>query len=156
MTGVPESSGKASSRFVSVRDDFLQRRIRKRSPMHRPKKRAGRWPILPKRKTRELMNQKGVSVPDRDLAIGLSFLSCRSWEKRGRDLFRKRSHRREERNQEEKRFLIPTSMTFFSGNVHFGSASFAVTTVRRWWFLMGFALYPDAKELTITADGGRK
>ena len=60
------------------------------------------------------------------------------------------------KKSEEKRFLIPTSMTFFSGNVHFGSASFAVTTVRRWWFLMGFALYPDAKELTITADGGRK
>ncbi|MHB8422840.1 MAG: ISAzo13 family transposase [Leptospirales bacterium] len=34
------------------------------------------------------------------------------------------------------------------------TASFAVATVRRWWFSMGQALYPEAKELTITADGG--
>ena len=34
------------------------------------------------------------------------------------------------------------------------TASFAVATVRRWWFSMGRALYPDARELTITADGG--
>lgn len=34
------------------------------------------------------------------------------------------------------------------------TASFAVATVRHWWFSMGRALYPDARELTITADGG--
>lgn len=34
------------------------------------------------------------------------------------------------------------------------TASFAVATVRRWWFAMGKAIYPDAKELMITADGG--
>lgn len=34
------------------------------------------------------------------------------------------------------------------------TASFAVATVRRWWFAMGKALYPSAKELMITADGG--
>ena len=34
------------------------------------------------------------------------------------------------------------------------TASFAVATVRRWWFAMGQALYPEAKELMITADGG--
>ncbi|MHB9102626.1 MAG: ISAzo13 family transposase [Sulfuricella sp.] len=34
------------------------------------------------------------------------------------------------------------------------TSSFAVATVRRWWFAMGKALYPDAKELMITADGG--
>lgn len=34
------------------------------------------------------------------------------------------------------------------------TASFAVATVRRWWFAMGKAIYPDARELMITADGG--
>jgi len=34
------------------------------------------------------------------------------------------------------------------------TASFAVSTIRRWWFSMGKPLYPDAKELLITADGG--
>ena len=34
------------------------------------------------------------------------------------------------------------------------TASFAVQTIRRWWFTMGKPRYPDARELTITADGG--
>lgn len=34
------------------------------------------------------------------------------------------------------------------------TASFAVATIRRWWLAMGKALYPGAKELLITADGG--
>lgn len=34
------------------------------------------------------------------------------------------------------------------------TASFAVSTIRRWWFAMGKELYPDASELLITADGG--
>lgn len=34
------------------------------------------------------------------------------------------------------------------------TASFAVATIRRWWFAMGQAAYPDAKELMIMADGG--
>lgn len=34
------------------------------------------------------------------------------------------------------------------------TASFAVTTIRRWWFAMGKTIYPDARELMITADGG--
>ena len=34
------------------------------------------------------------------------------------------------------------------------TASFAVATITRWWFSMGQALYPAARELTITADGG--
>ncbi|MDR7927742.1 ISAzo13 family transposase [Acidithiobacillus thiooxidans] len=34
------------------------------------------------------------------------------------------------------------------------TASFAVATIRRWWLGMGQPLYPDAKELMITADGG--
>lgn len=34
------------------------------------------------------------------------------------------------------------------------TASFAVATIRRWWFGMGKELYPNARELIITADGG--
>jgi len=34
------------------------------------------------------------------------------------------------------------------------TASFAVSTIRRWWFAMGEDLYPDARELMIMADGG--
>jgi len=34
------------------------------------------------------------------------------------------------------------------------TASFAVATIRRWWFGMGKELYPDARELVIMADGG--
>lgn len=34
------------------------------------------------------------------------------------------------------------------------TASFAVSTIRRWWFSMGRELYPDAEELVIVADGG--
>lgn len=34
------------------------------------------------------------------------------------------------------------------------TASFAVSTIRRWWFAMGKPLYPDVNELIITADGG--
>jgi hypothetical protein len=34
------------------------------------------------------------------------------------------------------------------------TASFAVATIRRWWLTMGKAVYPAARELMITADGG--
>jgi transposase len=34
------------------------------------------------------------------------------------------------------------------------TASFAVETIRRWWFSMGQATYPQAQGLLITADGG--
>lgn len=34
------------------------------------------------------------------------------------------------------------------------TASFAVSTIRRWWEAMGKALYPQARRLHITADGG--
>ena len=34
------------------------------------------------------------------------------------------------------------------------TASFAVETVRRWWHAMGKEVYPKAKRLLITADGG--
>jgi transposase len=34
------------------------------------------------------------------------------------------------------------------------TAAFAVETVRRWWYRMGQAVYPDATELLLTADAG--
>jgi hypothetical protein len=34
------------------------------------------------------------------------------------------------------------------------TAAFAVQTIRRWWLSMGRGRYPEARELTITADGG--
>jgi hypothetical protein len=34
------------------------------------------------------------------------------------------------------------------------TASFAVESIRRWWGAMGRGLYPQARELLITADGG--
>lgn len=34
------------------------------------------------------------------------------------------------------------------------TAEFAVTTIRRWWRQMGSRVYPKARELLITADGG--
>jgi len=34
------------------------------------------------------------------------------------------------------------------------TASFAVETIRRWWYTMGRPLYPNARRLLITADGG--
>jgi hypothetical protein len=34
------------------------------------------------------------------------------------------------------------------------TAQFAIESIRRWWNVMGQPLYPGAKELLITADGG--
>lgn len=34
------------------------------------------------------------------------------------------------------------------------TASFAVESIRRWWYMIGCISYPDAKKLLITADGG--
>jgi hypothetical protein len=34
------------------------------------------------------------------------------------------------------------------------TSAFAVQTIRRWWFSMGKARYPEATRLVITADGG--
>jgi transposase len=34
------------------------------------------------------------------------------------------------------------------------TSAFAVESVRRWWYSMGRGLYPNAKQLMVTADGG--
>ena len=41
-----------------------------------------------------------------------------------------------------------------SVGVDHDTASFAVNAIRRWWLLMGRVRYPQARSLTITADGG--
>ena len=41
-----------------------------------------------------------------------------------------------------------------SVGVDHDTASFAVETIRRWWYAMGKDKYPQAKRLLITADGG--
>jgi hypothetical protein len=41
-----------------------------------------------------------------------------------------------------------------SVGVDHDTASFAVATIRRWWYAMGREKYPQAKQLLITADAG--
>lgn len=41
-----------------------------------------------------------------------------------------------------------------SVGVDHDTASFAVETIRRWWYAMGKEKYPQAQQLLITADGG--
>jgi hypothetical protein len=41
-----------------------------------------------------------------------------------------------------------------SVGINHDTAEFAVSTIRRWWKQMGSMLYPESKELLITADGG--
>ena len=48
---------------------------------------------------------------------------------------------------------FPSFSTTVSVGTDHDTSSFAVATIRRWWQSMGQALYPSAKELTITADG---
>jgi hypothetical protein len=49
---------------------------------------------------------------------------------------------------------IATNTGWVSVGTDHDTASFAVATIRRWWFAMGRAVYPAAKELMIMADGG--
>ncbi len=49
---------------------------------------------------------------------------------------------------------IANNSAWVSVGTDHDTASFAVETIRRWWFCMGRSAYPKAKELTITADGG--
>lgn len=49
---------------------------------------------------------------------------------------------------------ITNNLGWVSVGTDHDTASFAVATIRRWWFGMGKALYPDARDLLITADGG--
>ena len=41
-----------------------------------------------------------------------------------------------------------------SVGINHDTAAFAVQTIRRWWQTVGSERYPQARRLTITADGG--
>jgi len=49
---------------------------------------------------------------------------------------------------------IARNQGWVSVGITHDTAQFAVSTIREWWFQMGKILYPNAKELLITADGG--
>lgn len=49
---------------------------------------------------------------------------------------------------------LGTNSAWVSVGTDHDTASFAVATIRRWWLTMGKAVYPEARELIITADGG--
>lgn len=46
------------------------------------------------------------------------------------------------------------NMGFVNVGIDHETAEFAVESIRRWWLQCGKTLYPDKKELLITADGG--
>jgi transposase len=49
---------------------------------------------------------------------------------------------------------ITTNKSWVNVGIDHDTSEFAVESIRRWWREMGRPLYPDAKELLITADGG--
>ncbi|MEO6783704.1 MAG: ISAzo13 family transposase [Bradyrhizobium sp.] len=49
---------------------------------------------------------------------------------------------------------IAANAGWVSVGIDHDTAAFAVQTIRRWWHDVGRARYPDARRLTITADGG--
>jgi len=49
---------------------------------------------------------------------------------------------------------LAQNVGWVSVGVDHDTASFAVATIRRWWYAMGEEKYPQAKRLLITADGG--
>jgi transposase len=51
-------------------------------------------------------------------------------------------------------FDIEKNMGWVNVGIDHDTASFAVESIRRWWYTMGKGIYPSASELLITADGG--
>jgi hypothetical protein len=49
---------------------------------------------------------------------------------------------------------IAANAGWVSVGINNDTATFAVETIRRWWYGVGCIRYPDAKQLVITADGG--
>ena len=49
---------------------------------------------------------------------------------------------------------VGRNVGWVSIGVDHDTAAFAVNTIRRWWRRMGAKMYPDARSLMITADGG--
>jgi transposase len=51
-------------------------------------------------------------------------------------------------------FDIGKNLGWVNVGIDYDTAAFAVESIRRWWYLMGINIYPKAKKLMITADGG--
>jgi hypothetical protein len=51
-------------------------------------------------------------------------------------------------------FDLARNVGWVSVGVDHDTAAFAVESIRRWWTLMGVAVYPKAQRLQIVADGG--
>ena len=49
---------------------------------------------------------------------------------------------------------LTQNLGWVSVGIDHDTAAFAVGSIRRWWYSMGQALYPEARRLLITADGG--
>jgi hypothetical protein len=49
---------------------------------------------------------------------------------------------------------LTANLGWISVGIEHDTAAFAVATIRRWWQNLGQPLYPHARELLITADGG--
>jgi hypothetical protein len=49
---------------------------------------------------------------------------------------------------------LTTNAGWVSVGITHDTAEFAVATLRRWWYRMGQATYPEARELLVTADAG--
>jgi transposase len=49
---------------------------------------------------------------------------------------------------------LAQNIGWVSVGVDHDTASFAVETIRRWWYALGKEIYPQAQRLFITADGG--
>ena len=49
---------------------------------------------------------------------------------------------------------LRANAAFVSVGIDHDTSAFATATINRWWWRMGQSLYPDARELLITADGG--
>lgn len=49
---------------------------------------------------------------------------------------------------------LTANLGWVSVGIDHDTAAFAVATIRRWWQRLGQPLYPHARELLITADGG--
>jgi hypothetical protein len=49
---------------------------------------------------------------------------------------------------------ISNNTGWVSVGVDHDTAAFAVESIRRWWYSMGKAVYPNTQEIMITADGG--
>jgi hypothetical protein len=50
---------------------------------------------------------------------------------------------------------IANNTGYVNVGTSYNTAEFAVSSINSWWTHLGKELYPDAKQLLITADGGR-